>query len=109
ALPLSLRLPASRHLRSSFVRDQRSHGVERREVDVGVDLNLLVERRVALADVRDDADRNASREEGWGLLRLLACSDDDVALVAVRLLAHEVRSEERRVGKEWRCGWMPEP
>src|SRR5205814_3070752 len=79
ALRLWRSQPASGRFGSALVRDQSRHGIERREVDVRVDLDLLVQRRVALTDARDHADRNTSREQGWVLLRLLPGRDDDVA------------------------------
>ena len=38
--------------------DEHDHGVERREVDVRIDLDLLVEVGVGLADAGDVADRD---------------------------------------------------
>src|SRR5206468_7511458 len=69
-------------------------------------LAVLVERR--RADALDLAARERGLEDVGGVDRTLggARADQRVQLVDEQ---HDLaRSEERRVGKEWRCGWGPE-
>jgi hypothetical protein len=84
------------HFFGSFGRrvlDERDHGLEVLETDVRVELDLLVDVRVALADARDDAEREAARIERGEVAGAEAGCDDHVAAVDYLIFRDAVQDQ----------------